>query len=576
MFGRSFDIFNTVTKRLVLTFTVIIIPICIIAYGIYNNGIAIIKKEILRSMQNRSEFMVNSMESDIIQVRSLINDFTLDQDIFNLAFRNATMNDYKKIETINKLQRSLTMIINSSDYFSKIGVCIPSIQRTVYTVGNIDVIDKKLLDDLTKPQMTSSAQFVNINGKVYIVSKYPYMPSKYKNDLMFLIFVEISNDKIKKYIRQSINNDKCLFTFGINSIGFSLTNEGERSILPAILDNLHIRVYENKAAGTTILDGRKFFYNVVSSKQNYFYFASIIPEEQVFGSLHTYIIWFWVFILIIVLVTVIYSFSTRYFIHNPVKKLVSAFSRIETGDTTVNVTHLPNDEFGYLYRQFNNMVSKLNELIETNYKQKILAKSAELQHLQAQINPHFLYNNFFLLNSMIQEKDYDNLKAFTLQLGNYFKYITRDFESKVPLLKEVNHARAYMNIQQMRYIQRIKVEFESLPEENENLLVPRLILQPVIENAFEHGLKNKARDGLVRVWFDKSIDRLDIIVEDNGEDLNETMLKDLNTRMQDTDSDCTGIINISRRLSLVFGGGSGIYFSRSSLGGLCVRIVIKA
>ncbi|MCX7657034.1 MAG: histidine kinase, partial [Treponemataceae bacterium] len=161
---------------------------------------------------------------------------------------------------------------------------------------------------------------------------------------------------------------------------------------------------------------------------------------------------------------------------------------MEEGDLKTRIEYERKDEFGYLFHSFNRMVDKLDELVNQVYVAKILAQKAELKQLQAQINPHFLYNSFFTLQRTIIGEDIDKAALYAEKLGSYFKYITRNRQEEVALEKEVEHARIFTDIQSMRFSRRIKIEFGCLPEECRDWIVPRLILQPLLENAFEHGL----------------------------------------------------------------------------------------
>ena len=116
-------------------------------------------------------------------------------------------------------------------------------------------------------------------------------------------------------------------------------------------------------------------------------------------------------------------------------------------------------------------------------------QNIELKQLQSQINPHFLYNSFFNIYRLAKDEDYENLTCFTQYLGSYYQYITRSASDEVSLLDEYNHAKTYCNIQQMRFHNRLELKMAPLPEAFAGYRVPRLIMQPIIENAFEHGLK---------------------------------------------------------------------------------------
>jgi two-component system sensor histidine kinase YesM len=131
----------------------------------------------------------------------------------------------------------------------------------------------------------------------------------------------------------------------------------------------------------------------------------------------------------------IYSFSAYKFIHKPLLELVRAFHKVESGDLQVSINHDSDNEFGYLYKRFNDMVKNLNMLIDQVYNQKILMQRAELKQLQSQINPHFLYNSLFMINTMARIGD-DNLITFTKYLGEYFRFVTRNSSDNKPLQRK--------------------------------------------------------------------------------------------------------------------------------------------
>jgi two-component system sensor histidine kinase YesM len=205
-----------------------------------------------------------------------------------------------------------------------------------------------------------------------------------------------------------------------------------------------------------------------------------------------------------------------------------------------------------------------------------MMQKAELKQLQSQINPHFLYNSFFILNSLAKTGDQERIELFTNMLGEYFRFITRNGEDNVKLSDEVRHSRMYTEIQKLRFSRRIAVEFQELPEELALVKVPRLIIQPIIENAYEHSLEKLPGEGLLRVSFEATSDEIRISVEDNGADITDDEIAELEKRLEDTDQshEMTGLINIHRRIVLTYGKGSGLFLSRSCLNGLKVVIVI--
>jgi two-component system sensor histidine kinase YesM len=118
--------------------------------------------------------------------------------------------------------------------------------------------------------------------------------------------------------------------------------------------------------------------------------------------------------------------------------LVQAFKQVEEGDfkTAININQ--SDEFDYLYARFDQMLDNLNSMVEQAYTHKIMMQRAQLKHLQSQINPHFLYNSFFLLYNIAQAEGSESVVELSERLGKYFKYITRDASDVVPLKEEAD------------------------------------------------------------------------------------------------------------------------------------------
>ena len=160
-----------------------------------------------------------------------------------------------------------------------------------------------------------------------------------------------------------------------------------------------------------------------------------------------------------------------------------------------------------------------------------------------------------MLQRMIKTELMEEACEMSNALAVYFRYLTRNHMDNVTLETEYEHAKTYAYIQGLRFEGRIRIEFEDLPSDFKNLSVPKLILQPLLENAINYGLNNKMETGLLRVHFLYSENSLNIIVEDNGEELSDETLKTLKEKLdisQKTSTDCemTGLLNIQRRLSI--------------------------
>lgn len=575
---------KSIFSRLVITFLLIIFPIYVLSIGIYNWAIQTQKESISNTMLSQVNFYMNNLEKEIQRIKLLQYYCTGDVNLQQLASVPQSLDDYEKTRAILLLQQHLQAIASSSTYIASVSAYIPSINRVVSSITYESSIPKDEFDILdVNSNNTMGAQTIYWNNRLFLsVTNLSNSPINIDNRLKkkpeYIIAVELDMKTLKNALKQFNNyEDGGALLIDLQN-NFMLTSTNNTDENAAISRFIKQTVKSAKSgSGTVKINGKSYWTIFTSSDYLGITLSKFIPEREVLKNFQKYFIWFWIFTATSVLLILLYSFSTYRLIYKPLSQLVKSFRKMEKGDLNITLTPKKDDEFGYLYGSFNQMVCKLRVLIDQMYKQKILAQNAQLKQLQTQINPHFLYNSYFILHRMIVAEDNENAVCFSRQLGNYLKFITRSGADEVTLASETDHARIYTEIQGMRFVSRMKIEFEELPEEYRDILVPRLIIQPIIENALEHGLENKSTDGLLIVSFHKSVEALDIIVEDNGNGLNDHELEAIQQSLIEKDNidevETTGIINIHRRLQFKFGNESGLIFSRSELGGL--RVVIR-
>ena len=285
-----------------------------------------------------------------------------------------------------------------------------------------------------------------------------------------------------------------------------------------------------------------------------------------------------------IFVALVLALSTFYFgmeykrLYLPLKLLlVDAFRSVEDGNFSYRIPSQPSSPLTGIYESFNNFLAKMEFYIENNLRQKMLISEANYKQLQTQINPHFMYNSYYLLYRLIQDGEWENAKTLARYLGQFYQYITRSGEDEKPLEAEMRHAKAYADIQVMRY-RNIRVEFTPLPPELQELQVPKLLIQPVIENVFTHAHECAETLGriIVQVGYRQwETEFLDIIIKNSGS-LTKEQLQQIQTRLDHPESvtETTALINIHKRLRLRYGSEAGLTASRSDLGGLQINIRI--
>jgi two-component system sensor histidine kinase YesM len=570
---------QTILIRLISVFLLLLVPIYGIGYGIFSWGIKAIRTEITNSVYSHGAYYLENLSREIQRIKLLQYDCLDDDDLKKLSLIPESMDDQERTTAIRRLYRRIMVLNNSSNYIEDVFIHIPSIDRTIYAYGTISDIPKEEYQALLKSLTSSNAQIVYWNDKMLISAMAPMPYQQWLDNPAFIIEIELSKAEFSGALQQ-FNNYNGSSSFLINSQdGQLIGSAGSKPETLAEFNNLNSK-FGNIQSGTSMVQAGGLPYIAVYQTDKYLGMTLIryIPEKEVFSTASQYQVWFWIFSVASLMVILLFSFLVYRLIHKPLFRLVTSFKRVERGDFNIKIENDRNDEFKYIYHNFNIMVEKIRVLIEQVIDQRTLAHRAELKQLQSQINPHFLYNCFFLLCHYAYAEGSETTGSLAGQLGKYFQFITRGIGDEVVLSREVEHARVYNEIQAVRFSNRIKIQFDELPERFASLMVPKLILQPVLENAFEHGLANTLQDGRLHVSFQEENGFLFIRIEDNGSGMNEEDFTRLQNILcgEEQENETTGIVNIHRRLQLKFGPESGAMVSRGNQGGLIVTLKLKS
>ncbi len=251
-------------------------------------------------------------------------------------------------------------------------------------------------------------------------------------------------------------------------------------------------------------------------------------------------------------------------ITRPISELHRSMDKVEQGlfeEASIEVEN--NNEVGKLSRSFNEMTEKIQFLMEENVKEQREKRKSELRALQAQINPHFLYNTLDSIVWMSAANKNDEVVEMTAALAKLFRQSISNEREIITIREEVDYVRSYLTIQKMRY--KDKVDFEIEVEENLlNDSIMKLTLQPLVENAIYHGLKYKKEKGhlLIRAFKE---DKIYLKVIDNGAGMSEEQLKTIFEKKENEKNNGIGVANVQNRLRLLYGKEYGIVYE-SELG----------
>lgn len=568
----GFNIF----QKLLVAFLLAIIPILLISMLINRSGESSVSKEITNSLKSNARFYLSSFELEMERVIRMKQQYILDNDVQDLMMFHMIYSDADIVYAIQDIKRRLQQFQDSSLFVHELKLYMPELNTTIHN----RLIDKELpeLDLQALEKLYESDKRIYPLGDHLILGE--RYPQRGPNELPAKLWLEVvlSKANMESSLREisTYNGGESLIVDhdGTWSLGSLPQKDMPLGELLHLIPVGGERKDPQRGFGRFTIGDKPYIYAYESSKLLDASLVVYVPENSFLGPIKWYKQLYWLLAVTSLLVMIFFSTWIYKLVHQPMYRLTGAFRRLEKGDFDSQLTDDRKDEFNYLYQQFNKMSGRLQQLIKDVFEHELRLNRAELKQLQAQINPHFLYNIFFLLNRIIQLDDMDNAKKLTQHLGQFFRFITRNKEDEIQLGEEMAHIEAYTGIQKLRFGSKLSVEIETLPDGAGNLEVPRLILQPIVENAFEYGLEDHLDKGVLYIWPELEELHLTIHVEDNGENLSNEKLAELDLLIKDTkrDIETTGVVNIHRRLQLKFGDSSGLTVKRSSLGGLHVAI----
>lgn len=253
--------------------------------------------------------------------------------------------------------------------------------------------------------------------------------------------------------------------------------------------------------------------------------------------------------------------------------LTYKLKRVEDGDLTTQITQLPDNEFYYVFDQFNHMIIRMNELFNETLKEQELRMQAELEQLQLQINPHFLYNSLSYIVTVAEEPD--AVRGMAVHLSRYYRYCTQK-KMITTIKEEVSYAKSYLEIMSMR--KRIRYSID-MPRNIGELPIIPLILEPLIENAIEHGLEGCESAKQIEIVIGWTSDQdVSFSISDDGEGMTKEQVAALRKRIskkERKEEESVGLWNVNQRLINYYSKSAELGFKRSRWGGLTVYFTIR-
>ena len=413
----------------------------------------------------------------------------------------------------------------------------------------------------------------------------------FKKDFDYEIYLVIVGNKTLKEsdVDTMLRHAKSVVK-GLEDITESQDNRDRLQDIRKYLDSLQVyvaRIDENMAEGNLYEENMEIWENDVQivttlvrdeiSQYTYYEIQGIQKSRDDYQKFYTWMLRFCLIALAGVVVAVgIMSYLIPLSITRPFKELSQVTDEIAKGNLSVRANVNTGVEATALSNSMNTMIDKINELLEQVTTEQIRLRKAEFELLQAQINPHFLYNTLDAIIWLAEAGEQKRVVGMVRNLSDFFRTSLNQGKDINSIKEEMLHVKSYLEIQHVRYQDILSYDIE-VPESLYIYSIPKITIQPLVENALYHGIKNKRGMGHISIRGQAGEKDFTITVTDDGIGIDETRLRQVQSGIQNkvlTGKDFYGLYNVCERIRLNFGEEYGIFIESVYGEGTSVRVIL--
>ncbi|WP_162309303.1 sensor histidine kinase [Cohnella abietis] len=560
----------SIRSRLLLYFIfLIMLPTSIISVTIYNKSKDIITHKINSSLEEKLNIIASNITQKFQAVNNTSSEIYMNSDLIHILSSQRpsdTTGIISEMSNMDKLLSNYTVTNNAQD------LLLPRIYL------------------FNRPEYLLHS-FTNKVSDLSLIEKekwYTLLPNRAEYTIVGLDEVVVSSVKIK-----TIKIAKRLFGLDDMSIKFSgvLTVDIGAEYFNTILDqskptigssafiiddNKSIIISSDETLLGTVFEPNKRD-NILSASERIeplnWTLVSLTPMNELNGELISFNKVIYTVIIICGIVAFLMALFLSENISYPIRKLVKSMRVVQRGNFDITLEYKRNDEFAYLFHSYTKMVGDIKELIDKLYVSEVMKKEAELKALQAQINPHFLYNTLDSVNWMALELNATRISTMVTSLSNFFRYSLSKGETIISLREEKLQVESYLIIQKIRFQEKMDYSIDFASDILDNLTV-KLILQPIVENAILHGINQVRGKGMIVITGSKSDSIIEIRVSDNGAGAD---IDELNSIVDNRSHSASfALKNVNERIKHYFGSEYGIRFSSNEDAGITVIVRFPA
>lgn len=515
-----------------LTFCYLLYHILLVTAILFfvDRGIVLLENRFEEKYRENAEVSMEALNQRLLQLKDTLTLAMYGENIQVLRGRKGSLTTYEEVNLKLKVKSELSVLANQYGYIKDLGIYLPEYETWI-DVGtwfeNQSIPGRKLFGDVLEVR----------SGEIYL---------------------RLGMQNEKKYME-----------------GYACLNSSELQKLldQKIDDNMRMQVTIDGQELSELENAQDYYPISVQSELYPIEVTYYIPPEIMSLRKYLYVLG-GISILFLAITAAAFSRYLNKAIHRPLNNIVRFMEQAKEEKGGEPAVHQGLEEFNYVTAEFNKMKEYLEYYTRRRYEQEIIMKQMELDHLQEQIKPHFLYNCFANISNLCKSYDVEKVEKLSHALSKYYSYVTRTGKEMVSLREEYEHMKNYLIIQKIRFEGRVSIEVQDLPQAGDTVEVPRLILQPIVENAYKYVFEHVEKEGKLIICAEENDTTVTITIEDSGYQMGEDVLCRIQDALKKEDVHITGLGNLEKRLQFV-DPENKIHAGRSSLGGVKMVLTVR-
>ncbi len=564
---------SSISRKLLGSFFLILIPI--VAINLYMNQYSLkeLKSRVNDSYGQSLLLLSTQFESGLRKYESLAYALSVDDDIIAM---NQAPDKMEVIWQYGDLLKQLKFFANTNELEGEIVVVAPAKKRMFTSSGFVwDLNQYPYVMEGHRQREANSGWYFGIRKQPVFEEKTTLSFSRINEGVY--VAVDIPLDHVERLLTHLASGKEMDIVLLGKDDPIVISTRGA---MPAEEEQeLRGRIEEqNQASGdfSMNLSGEQHRVIYASSEHSGLTIGIYFPEKKFMAPILQLRNWMYGIAAGVVILMLIYTWMSYRGILAPINQLVDAMRTASMGQFNVEIPVRGKNEFTFMFIQFNRMVSKISALINEVYLAKLKQQQVQLKLLQSQINPHFLYNSLNMIYQMAMGNNNEGVASMSLYLSKYFRYATKTHRDLVTLQSELENIRNYIEILKIQYDNKI-IDNIDVPEELLSIAVPRLSVQPIVENAIVHGIEQD-EGGSNRLWITarKDDNSIKLTIENDGIDIDPSEIEIICASLDNFNEEGSGdgLNNTHWRLRLRYGEEAGLAIAAREGGGARVTLTL--